>query len=185
VSAAAGLVDRLVLLGVVPDGPELEYGWIQPGREIAWAAGARVRDVTSFVEKPALATARAAIASGALWNTLVMAARVQTLWQLGLEYVPEVVERFERLGSALSTPKEAVVLEEIYAGMPRRNFSTHLLQRAAHRVAVMGLRGVFWSDWGRPERIVETLERLGREPALPFPAAVSSEGVSPKPVLAG
>jgi mannose-1-phosphate guanylyltransferase len=28
----------------------------------------------------------------------------------------------------------------------------------------MELQGVLWSDWGRLERIAETLRRLGREP---------------------
>jgi len=167
-SAAGRLGDRLVLLGVVPDGLELEYGWIQPGREIGWSLGARVRDVSSFLEKPALAAAQAALTSGALWNTLVMAVNAETLWQLGCQHLPEVVERFERLGWAIGTPQEGVVLEETYREMPRRNFSAHLLQRAAHRVAVMGLPGVLWSDWGRPERIVETLERIGRKPAFPW-----------------
>lgn len=173
-SAAARVGDRLVLLGVVPDGPEPEYGWIQPGREIGWSPGACVRDVTSFLEKPVLAAAQTAMTSGALWNTLVMATHVETLWELGREHLPEIVERFERLGSAIGTRNEEAVLEEIYRDMPRRNFSAHLLQRAPHRVAVMGLRGVLWSDWGRPERIVETLERIGRKPAFPAQCVMPS-----------
>jgi hypothetical protein len=44
--------------------------------------------------------------------------------------------------------------------------------------------GVLWSDWGRPERIAETLRRIGRPPSFPLncldgpfaPRAVSGDG---------
>jgi hypothetical protein len=32
-------------------------------------------------------------------------------------------------------------------------------------VAAAELEGVLWSDWGRAERIAETLARLGKRPA--------------------
>lgn len=176
VSAAARPDERLVLLGVVPDGPELEYGWIEPGREIGWALGARVHEVASFLEKPPLSAARAAMASGALWNTLVMCARVETLWRLGREFTPEVVERFETLAAVVGTPHEPAVLEEIYRDMPRRNISIDLLQHASGRLAVLGLGGCVWSDWGRPERIARSLERIGRKPAFPLHFCRESPG---------
>ena len=47
-----------------------------------------------------------------------------------------------------------------------------LLGARAHRQsAVMPLDGVEWCDWGRPERIAETMETLGQEPAFMQPAA--------------
>jgi mannose-1-phosphate guanylyltransferase len=51
--------------------------------------------------------------------------------------------------------------------MPVRDFSADLLARVPRRLAVMEMPGVMWSDWGRPERIVETLERTGEAPAFP------------------
>ena len=52
--------------------------------------------------------------------------------------------------------------------MPSRNFSTDLLERVVEHVAVLELREVIWSDWGRPERISDTLRRVGKEPAFPL-----------------
>lgn len=36
------------------------------------------------------------------------------------------------------------------------------------------LAGVLWSDWGRKERILETLHRIGRQPS--FPASILDDG---------
>ena len=72
---------------------------------------------------------------------------------------------FERYGKAAGTPEEESVLENIYEVMPVWNFSSHLLERQPRRVAVMELSGVLWSDWGNPERILDTLQRIGNQPA--------------------
>lgn len=37
----------------------------------------------------------------------------------------------------------------------------------------MELSGVLWSDWGKPERIVETLRRIGKSPAFPLANAAT------------
>ncbi len=50
--------------------------------------------------------------------------------------------------------------------MPSRNFSADLLQRAPEKVVVMKLEDVLWSDWGKPERIVRSLDKIGRHPAF-------------------
>jgi mannose-1-phosphate guanylyltransferase len=163
------LPNRLVLLGVAPDRLELEYGWIQPGEQLARSVrGNQVQAVRTFLEKPSVAQANAALAAGALWNMLVLAAKVDTLWQLGWRCFPEMMPLFEYLGRAIGTTEEGRVLEAIYREMPVRNFSSDLLQRVPEQVAVIELSQVLWSDWGKPERIVETLRRIGRQPAFPL-----------------
>ncbi len=52
--------------------------------------------------------------------------------------------------------------------MPAKNFSSDLLQRVPEQLAVVELTGVLWSDWGKPERIAETLRRIDRRPAFPL-----------------
>jgi mannose-1-phosphate guanylyltransferase len=165
VRAASELPQRVVLLGVRPDDPEPDYGWIFRGRELTEVSGRKVHAVRRFLEKPSSEDARAARAEGALWNTLILAAKADTLWRLGWRYLPQVLFRFESYLEAIGTPEEEAVLFSIYADMPARNFSSDLLQRATSEVAVIELENVLWSDWGRAERIAETLERVGKEPA--------------------
>ena len=101
---------------------------------------------------------------------MVMVAKVETLWSLGQQCFPELVERFERLGRAIGTSEEAQTLESIYQTMPNKNFSSDLLQRVPDRVAVTELTNALWSDWGRPERIAEALRRTGLTPTFPLDA---------------
>lgn len=75
---------------------------------------------------------------------------------------------FERLSQAIGGPEEGRVLETIYRDMPVRNFSSDLLQRVPEQLAVVELTGVLWSDWGKAERIAETLLRIDRRPAFPL-----------------
>jgi mannose-1-phosphate guanylyltransferase len=166
VRAAKHLKEWLFLLGVAPDRMELDYGWIHPGPHLGWIGGHKLRSAQAFLEKPSIERCRAAMAAGALWNTLVLAARVKTLWEMGWQCFPEMMPLFEKYGNAVGTSKEQSVLEDIYEIMPARNFSSDLLERLPRRVAVMELTNVLWSDWGRPERIVETLQRLGKRPAF-------------------
>lgn len=165
VRAAEELTDRVVLLAVRPEGPEPEYGWIRPDHELACLGVRSVRAVKTFVEKPEPALAQLAYASGALWNTFLMAGKVETFWSLGRRVLPKMMALFERLGEAIDTPKEPEMLRAIYARMPHLNFSRDLLAHVPRETAVMEMPGVWWSDWGRPDRVMKTLSRLGQDTA--------------------
>ena len=99
---------------------------------------------------------------------MIFAARVETLWTLGRRCFPQIVSRFDRLRQAIGTPDEARVLEAIYQTMPAQNISYDLLQRSTNDLAVIELTGVLWSDWGKPERVTEALQRIGLVPAFPL-----------------
>ncbi|MGH9322377.1 MAG: sugar phosphate nucleotidyltransferase [Vicinamibacteria bacterium] len=155
------LRDRVVLLGVSPSSPETDYGWIQPGEAPLSSRVPGARDVAYFIEKPEARVAEAALRGGALWNTSIVAAKVRTLWELGWRYAPEMMAPFMELWDSFARGGESLVLERIYREMPTLDLSRHVLQRASKHLAVMELDGIFWSDWGSPPRILETLERLG------------------------
>ncbi|MBI4424137.1 MAG: NTP transferase domain-containing protein [Elusimicrobia bacterium] len=161
--AAERLPDRLVLLGVTPDRPEPEYGWIETGTRLGGAAGRELRQVEGFVEKPDLAGAARLYRSGALWNSFIMAFRARTLWSIACRVLPGIMSRFQSLRLGLEGTGDLPDLEELYAGMGRANFSSDLLTHAAHRCVVLPLADIQWSDWGKPERIAETLHALGDE----------------------
>jgi mannose-1-phosphate guanylyltransferase len=154
----------IFLLGVSPDGPEREYGWILPGAHLGFYNGCRFRLTRVFLEKPNEAACRKAMTSEALWNTMIMAAKVETLWTLGRQFLPEMMELFEIYCRSIGSDREEQVLEEIYREMPQKNFSYHLLQQCSRQVLVMEMNGVVWSDWGNPERIAVTLRKFGHEP---------------------
>lgn len=179
VRAAQGQPDKLVLLGVRPDTAETEYGWIQPGSFLGSVDGQVIRRVTGFREKPNPHEARRLLRSGGLWNTMVISARLSTLWQLGRRCVPAMMKHFEDFAPSIGTDKEVQALDSLYEVLPSANFSTHVLQQALDSLVVMELRDVLWSDWGSERRIVETLHRIGKTPLfLPTPINSPTQTVS-------
>ena len=168
VSTAEWLPDRVVFLGVSPDRLELDYGWITPGERLDGSPTYQIRAVDSFVEKPTVAEADAALASGALWNTSVLAAKAELLWDLGWQCFPGIMPYFERLSSSIGTSQEVQILDEIYRDMPAHDFSAELLRQAPERAAVIETSGVLWSNWGKPEGIVHALRQIDRQPAFPL-----------------
>jgi mannose-1-phosphate guanylyltransferase len=154
---------KLVLLGAVPDRPERDYGWIQPEREPGTGAVSGARLVRRFREKPGQVEAAGFYRDGYLWNTFIMFAKAKTLWALASEMLPEIAASFDSLLGALGTEQEPAILARIYRTMPRANFSTQILETGAGRTVVVPLEGVDWSDWGRPERVEETLAKAGSQ----------------------
>ncbi|MBI5201276.1 MAG: NTP transferase domain-containing protein [Elusimicrobia bacterium] len=179
VNLAERLADRIVLLGAAPDRPEPEYGWIETGERVP-GASAEVRAVTRFVEKPVLAEAAALHRAGALWNTFIMVFKGETLWNLAGRCLPSMMSRFHELRLGLEGRGELPDLGRLYEGLEPANFSRDLLTLAAPRCVAMPLSGVQWSDWGRPERIAETLNVLGGESTatLARSAELCSAGLS-------
>lgn len=165
IEAAESLTDRVILVGVTPSNPELEYGWMYAGCQMGRSHGTPEYAVQAFLEKPDRTQAQAAMEAGAFWNTFVMAAKIEILWKMGWRCFPDLMAVFERLGCHIGSSKEGRVLEYIYHTMPRKNFSSDLLQQRTDQIGVVELRDVTWSDWGQPERIVETLRSLGKVPA--------------------
>jgi mannose-1-phosphate guanylyltransferase len=164
VEGSIALGGRPILLATKPDSPELEYGWIKPGRVLKRAGKDTIQSVETFYEKPDEDAVRSARATGSLWNTMVLAAKGKELWRLGRKCFPEMMSLFERLKEVIDTSEVLRVLDAIYEAIPRRNFSSHLLQRVPEQLAVMEMRDVLWSDWGHPARILSGLEKFRKRP---------------------
>ncbi|MGD9851611.1 MAG: sugar phosphate nucleotidyltransferase [Nitrospirales bacterium] len=164
VRAIEFLTDRVILMGVRPTYAEPEYGWVVPGATLGWSGGSPIRAIRTFQEKPDFRQSQELLRQGALWNTFVMVGKVETLWNMGWTCFPEIMKGFDRLGKAVGTPAEGSTLQAIYQEMPCRNFSSEVLECLTDRLGIMELEQVMWSDWGRPERIVETLKAVGKQP---------------------
>ncbi len=141
--------EAIVLFGVEPTTPSEDYGWITPGsgapRE--WA-----RPVTSFVEKPTRETAQQLMASGALWNTMVVVARARTLFDLYREHLPGLATVFAE-ALELPAPEREMFLSMQYPELPALDFSRHLLTQARGLETYAWPGTIGWSDLGTPERL--------------------------------
>jgi len=167
------LEDKLILMAAVPDMPETDYGWVEPGEGLPTPernGKVVIREVRSFREKPCAEEARRCFERGYLWNTMIVAARLRALWRLGKQILPDVIEKFESFGPAgfsrlgKGRREERAAIARLYQSIPGFDFSSTFLTQAAGHCAVMPLQGVLWSDWGRPERVFDSLRRIGRRP---------------------
>jgi mannose-1-phosphate guanylyltransferase len=149
----SGRPEYPVLLGVEPTGPEVEYGWIEPGEVLGNRQGEAVYQVRHFWEKPTLEKAADLYLQGYLWNTMVLVARATVLLELFQELTPELMDAFDPIGQTLGSPREAEAIRVTYAKLPAVNFSQAILARCPHRLGVLRVQGVYWSDWGDSERI--------------------------------
>src|SRR5262250_1368584 len=91
--------DRVILLGLEPESPEVEYGWIEPGQMIP--GHARVFRVRRFWEKPNQWLAQVLQLRGCLWNSFVMVAPVRGLLEIIANADPDLYRSFSRLSSLL------------------------------------------------------------------------------------
>lgn len=159
----------LVLLGVEPDEPEPEYGYILPGD---YEPSSTVRTVRKFVEKPHPCAVPQLIAEGGLWSTMIMVFRVDMLVDFISRAAPRLHRCFEKIRKAIGTSVEDDVAAEVYRNIEGVNFSSHFLESFSRfhpaRLLVVPVRGVYWSDWGSEARLikglrrVQSLERAGR-----------------------
>lgn len=172
---------RIVLLGAIPDGPETDFGWIEPGDLTLEVAGAR--PVRAFREKPGADLALDYYRRGFLWNTMISVCRARTLWRIGKQTLPDMLIHFERFRRVIQSidagraPRahEQIALEDLYRHLEPANFSSDLLEKVADCSLVMPLESIHWSDWGRPERIHASLARLGAEPNFGASLAQAAE----------
>ncbi len=161
--------DRMVVLGVEPDGPEQTYGWIAPGALCEAGAGVELYHVRRFWEKPDRGTAADLFAGGFFWNTFVLAGRVAAFLRAARRTIPEVLDSLGAAAVLLGTRREADALAAAYRRLRPVDFSRAVLAGRPEGLLVLRVRAVYWSDWGDPQRILRTLQRFDRRPMW-FPA---------------
>ena len=164
IDAARARPDLVVLLGIEAGAPEPEYGWIEPAAEPLPLDGEPVFPIRRFWEKPSPELAHGLFARGCLWNSFVMVGRVRAFLDLVAAGTPGLLRAFRPIRRAIGTPRERAVAERVYATLPEVNFSEHVLVPSVARLGVVRVKGVQWSDWGNPERVLTTIARMGLRP---------------------
>ena len=153
--------DKPVLLGLHPEEPDSELGYIIPGDTDAHGG----RTVARFVEKPELTVAAQIVRAGGLWNTFIMAASARALLNLFLpRFAPIVMEMQVIVGNALEhrTAGGWPSIVDMYTRLPDLDFSRDLLEGREGSLCVLRVPPCGWSDLGTPHRVGETVRKLSR-----------------------
>jgi mannose-1-phosphate guanylyltransferase len=141
--------DRVVLLGMVPERIDSEYGWIVPEA----TAGDTVSAVAEFSEKPDSEASQRLVERGAVWNSMIAAARGETLLQLFEAATPDLVRRL----AAVQDDLDSRLLETVYEWLPIHDFSRDVLERCTGWLSVLTVPPCGWTDVGVPHRLTRAL----------------------------
>jgi mannose-1-phosphate guanylyltransferase len=153
--------DLVILLGIEPETPEIEYGWIEP---TALAKGhAKIFGVRRFWEKPNQVLAQVLQLRGCLWNSFVMAASVQALLGIIESALPDLYRMFACL-DPLSDGAELKAVSILYNRLGEINFSHRVLALRPEQLALLKVTGVKWSDLGETKRVMASLHMAGVRP---------------------
>lgn len=137
-----------VLLGISPDGDDIDYGWIVPD-EIDEHGRLRVR---AFVEKPTRPRAITLRHRGAFWNSFVMATSVPAMLGLFSRRLPGLLVELAR-AHASSTIAEA------WPQLAVHDFSADVLAGSEVTLRVVPVASCGWTDLGTVARIAELRAR--------------------------
>ncbi|MCH8553210.1 MAG: NTP transferase domain-containing protein [Natronospirillum sp.] len=167
---------QIVLLGAEATWANSDYGWIESHLSITEHSGedpvSTLMQVDGFIEKPRMSEATRLFCQGALWSTMIVAARAKSLWIQAQVQQPEFFACLLQIRRLLSQARlgkfsmQALdkALKQIFLRMPILDFSRDLLQGCSNQCLVLPMTALAWDDWGRPERILRCIEQYGLDP---------------------
>jgi mannose-1-phosphate guanylyltransferase len=168
--AAAASSGRVVLLGIAPEGPETDYGWIEPG-----ASGNQVHTVRRFVEKPDRATAERLMQAGAVWNSFLLSGSVPTLVGLYERRLPALLRTFCRAGFDTDASRAGYV----YESLADTDFCRALLTGSEDALGLHVAPNCGWTDLGTPARVARCGEWLAHSTCTrPRPGSLADIAVA-------
>jgi mannose-1-phosphate guanylyltransferase len=151
--------EAVYLLGVEPNSPDSELGYILP----ADASHDQPSRVARFVEKPDVDRARSLVEDGALWNVFILAAFVRSLLLMYEKSHAGTMAAMRCAGGVRASAKNPTALSDLYARLPVVDFSREILEQHEAMLKVVPVQNCGWTDLGTPRRVAETLSNLPQE----------------------
>lgn len=164
----SGQAGRIVLFGIESTSPDGEYGWVAP-EPMRRAPVGRCVAVREFVEKPPAPDVARLYHQGAVWNTMVLIARAQTLWEAFWRCLPDLVIPFAE-ARRQPAPARQALLDAEYAQLPSADFSRDLIEKTAGLDLYTWPIAMGWSDLGTPDRVFQWHAQRDRRCRMTVPA---------------
>jgi mannose-1-phosphate guanylyltransferase len=160
--AAHDRSDLVILLGVEPESPEVEYGWIEPAQAIQ--GHRQLHRVRRFWEKPCSGLAAILLLRGCLWNSFVMIASAHALIDIIASATPELYNAFASAIPFFGTDEELRRMKKLYGLLGEINFSDRVLALVPERLTVLKVSGIKWNDLGEPKRVLASIQVASARP---------------------
>ena len=137
--------DHIVLFGIQPQEPSVDYGYISPGNELK--AFAPVHSVIKFAEKPTAAVAEIYIAKGYLWNSGNFICSPQVLLAEANLLAHEIAEPATRAANAAKPGEDFIHLDEKhFTAAKSLSIDFAVLEKTARATVLPS--NFTWSDLG-------------------------------------
>lgn len=138
---------NVITIGIKPTAPETGYGYIQMSENHQHRDDIEVHEVISFKEKPDIKTAEDYVSSwNYVWNSGMFIWSAKTVLDLFKDHAPDIHKLLMRYDSAIGTPDEGKVFEQIYDAFPRISVDYAILEHAKSIFVIPASIG--WSDLG-------------------------------------
>ncbi|MGE3192580.1 MAG: mannose-1-phosphate guanylyltransferase [Microbacteriaceae bacterium] len=150
-AVAAADAGYIATIGITPSEPAIGFGYIHCGDGIELTGAPDARMVTSFVEKPDLATAERYVAGGEhLWNAGMFIARADRLLDRMRETEPALVAGLEELAAAWDDPAaRGPAVDRIWPNLRKIAIDYSVAEPAAAAGHLVVIPGDFdWDDVG-------------------------------------
>ena len=166
--------DAVILLGISPNQPETEYGWIEPGEPLTASRSGLVFAVRRFWEKPSSAIAIELMRRGCFWNSFIMVGRVDAFLNLVGRAAPELFRSVQAIAPALFTKHEEAKVFDLYMGIQASSFSADILSICPSNLAVLCSKTLEWTDVGDVSRALSLKECNWDRVTAPAPSIGNS-----------
>lgn len=136
--------NELMTIGIKPSRPETGYGYIQvPKQDVL----PEVVKIEMFKEKPNYETAVKFVAEGNyFWNSGIFLWTLDGIMQAFKQYLPEMVEVFEKGKHLFGTPKEQDFISEHFVDCPNISIDYGVMEKSPNTYTIPADFG--WSDIG-------------------------------------
>jgi mannose-1-phosphate guanylyltransferase len=156
----AARTGAIVVLGVIPTAPNINYGYVKRGPRLTQPPAAY--RVERFTEKPDAGTAAQYVADGGYyWNMGQFLFCADVFMERCAAHLPEVAAGAQRLAEAAAPTGE--FMAQVYETMPAISLDYGIAEKEANLVVLPV--AVEWSDLGNWQAVKEISVRQGRRPS--------------------
>ncbi len=139
--------DHAVLVGIRPHYPETGYGYIKMKDKHSIVDEHQIYSTERFVEKPDLETAKNYLASGDyLWNPAMFSWKLETLYNLFKEHLPDIHESLKKIYDAIGTDREDQTLRDEFPKIRSISIDYGLMEKLDKMLVIPADFG--WADIG-------------------------------------
>jgi len=143
----ARIDEKLVTVGIKPSFPSTGYGYIKFDASSATRYKDLAFDVSEFIEKPGLETAKGFLDSGDyVWNSGMFVWKASRILEEFQRFLPKVYDKLQEIYEAMGTDDELEVLRRVYPEITSISIDYGIMERSSDVVVVPGDFG--WNDVG-------------------------------------